>query len=71
MRKESDLVQQRVLQILTNYEQNPIIAKKKIIQLSRGDEGFPEPILIKQGNQSFNFYAAIDCIFADGNFWVS
>ncbi|MEH1798182.1 MAG: PD-(D/E)XK nuclease family protein [Nostoc sp.] len=65
LRKESDLVQQRVLQILTNYQQNPILAEKKIIQLSRGDEGFPEPILIKQGNQSFNFFAAIDCIFAE------
>lgn len=65
LRKESDLVQQRVLQILTNYQQNPILAEKKIIQLSRGDEGFPEPILVKQGNQSFNFFAAIDCIFAE------
>ncbi|MHC5829641.1 MAG: PD-(D/E)XK nuclease family protein, partial [Nostoc sp.] len=44
---------------------NPILAEKKIIQLSRGDEGFPKPILIKQGNQSFNLYAAIDCIFAE------
>jgi hypothetical protein len=65
LEKESDLVQQRAIEILKNYHQNPILADKKIIQLSRGDEGFPQPILIKQGNQSFNFYAAIDCIFAE------
>lgn len=65
LKKESDLVQQRAIEILKNYQQNPILADKKIIQLSRGDEGFPQPILIKQGNQSFNFYAAIDCIFAE------
>jgi hypothetical protein len=39
--QESDLIQQRVLQILTNYHQNPILFGKQIIQLSRGDEGFP------------------------------
>lgn len=58
-------VQQRVIQILKNYFDNPILAGKNIIQLNRGDEGFPEPILIQQGSYIFNLYAAIDCIFEE------
>lgn len=63
--QETDLVQKRVIQILTNYHDNPILLGKNIIKLSRGDEGFPEPILIQQGNYFFNLYAAIDCIFTE------
>lgn len=58
-------VQQRVIFILKKYHQNPTLLGKNIIQLKRGDEGFPEPILIKHGNYEFNFFAAIDCIFAE------
>jgi hypothetical protein len=58
-------VQQRVLLILKGYQSMPILLGKSVIQLSRGDEGFPEPILIKHGNYPFNFYAAIDCILAE------
>ena len=65
--QELDLVQERVIQILTNYRDNPILLGKNIIKLSRGDEGFPEPILIQQGNYFFNLYAAIDCIFTEGD----
>ena len=63
--KKSDLVQQRVTQIIKNYLDNPILSDKKVIKLSRGDEGFPEPILIQQGNYLFNLFAAIDCIFLE------
>ena len=63
--QEPNLVQERVIQILTNYHDNPILLGKNIIKLSRGDEGFPEPILIQQGNYFFNLYAAIDCIFIE------
>ena len=63
--QEPDLVQERVIQILTNYHDKPILVGKKVIKLSRGDEGFPEPILIQQGNYFFNLYAAIDCIFTE------
>lgn len=58
-------VQDRVITILKNYYDNPILFGKNIIQLSRGDEGFPEPILIQQGDYLFNLYAAIDCIFSE------
>ncbi|MDM9382503.1 PD-(D/E)XK nuclease family protein [Chlorogloeopsis sp. ULAP01] len=65
--QESAEVQQRVMKILENYYQSPILLGKKIIQLSRGDEGIPEPILIQQGNYFFNLFAAIDCIFIELN----
>ncbi|MBD2495081.1 PD-(D/E)XK nuclease family protein [Nostoc sp. FACHB-280] len=65
LEKESDVVQQRVIPILTHYQKNPVLANKKIVKLCRGDEGFPESILIQQGNYSFNLYAAIDCIFGE------
>lgn len=63
--QEPDLVQERVIQILTNYHDKPILIEKNIIKLNRGDEGFPEPILIQQGNYFFNLYAAIDCMFTE------
>lgn len=58
-------VQQRVQTILNNYNQNPILFCKKIIKLNRGDEGFPEPIIIQLGKYEFNLFAAIDCIYAE------
>jgi CRISPR/Cas system-associated exonuclease Cas4 (RecB family) len=40
---------------------------KEIINLSRGDEGYPEPIVIEQGNYRFNLSAAFDCIFREAD----
>ncbi|MBD1923893.1 PD-(D/E)XK nuclease family protein [Microcoleus sp. FACHB-831] len=63
--QESAEVQERVIKILKNYHERPILLGKNIILLSRGDEGFPEPILIRYGNYLLNLYAAIDCIFRE------
>ncbi|MCT7954074.1 PD-(D/E)XK nuclease family protein [Laspinema palackyanum] len=63
--QESVEVRERVRSILNNYHQNPILRGKNIIKLSRGDEGVPKPILMRQGNYQFNFFAAIDCIFVE------
>lgn len=65
LKQESDLVQEKVIQILDKYHQKPFLFGKNIIKLSRGDEGFPEPILLQQGKNLFNLYAAIDCIFTE------
>ena len=65
LNQHSAVVEERVKLILQNYQQHPILFGKNIIQLSRGDEGFPQAIIIKQGNYLFNFYAAIDCIFVE------
>lgn len=65
LHQELDLVQERVIQILEKYHNKPFIFGKNIIKLSRGDEGFPEPILIGQGKYFFNLFAAMDCIFTE------
>lgn len=63
--QEVDSVRTKVIQILENYQNNPFLAGKEIIKLSRGDEGFPEPIVIQQGNNTFNLYAAMDCVLQE------
>ncbi|PSF32098.1 hypothetical protein C7H19_21890 [Aphanothece hegewaldii CCALA 016] len=65
LHQETVEIATRVIEILKNYYENPILRGKDIIKLSRGDEGYPEPILIQQGNYQFNLYAAIDCIFRE------
>ncbi|MCC5639953.1 PD-(D/E)XK nuclease family protein [Nostoc sp. CHAB 5844] len=60
-------VQQRVIQILKKYQNAPLLRGKNILQLTSGDEGFPKPILIGQGDSCFRLYAAMDCIFIDGD----
>ncbi|MGK7943816.1 MAG: PD-(D/E)XK nuclease family protein [Microcystaceae cyanobacterium] len=65
LERESSEVVQRVLQVLKHYYHQPILQGKNIIHLLRGDEGFPQPILIWQDNYPFNLFAAIDCIFRE------
>lgn len=60
-------VQKRVQLILEKYHKNPILYGRKIIILNRGDEGYPQPILIDDDNYLFNLYAAIDCIFEESD----
>jgi len=63
--KSSHEVQQRVIQILKNYHEEPFLEGKHIVQLTRGDEGFPKPIWIDQQNYHFRLYAAMDCVFIE------
>ncbi len=63
----SDEVQQRVIQILKNYHDHPVLEGKHIIQLTSGDEGFPRPILIEQEDYRFRLYAAMDCVFTEAD----
>jgi PD-(D/E)XK nuclease superfamily len=58
-------VQYRVRQILQKYHESPLLSGKSILQLTRGDEGFPKPILIQQEDYAFRLYATMDCIFLD------
>lgn len=60
-------VQQRVLQILKNYYKTPFLLGKRILQLTRGDEGFPSPIIIQQERYGFRLYATMDCIFSESD----
>jgi CRISPR/Cas system-associated exonuclease Cas4 (RecB family) len=59
------IVRQRVVEILKNYHNSPLLWGKRIIQLTRGDEGFPKPIIIEQDLYSFRLYAAMDCVLSN------
>ncbi|MDB9316301.1 PD-(D/E)XK nuclease family protein [Nodularia spumigena] len=60
-------VQQRVRQILQKYHDAPLLLNKHIVQLTRGDEGFPKPIFVEQEDVHFRLYAAMDCIFRESD----
>ena len=63
----TDEVKQRVLQILTKYHDDPLLLGKRIILLTRGDEGFPKPILISQRHYCFRLYAVMDCVLIESD----
>ncbi len=63
--QEVPIVRERVGAVLSGYHQYPILKSKKILQLSRGDEGIPTPLEIDTNNLSFKLFAAIDCLFSE------
>ncbi len=65
LNNSNSFVQQRVLNILQNYHQSPFLSGKRIILLTRGDEGYPKPIFILKENYCFRLYAAMDAVFVD------
>ncbi|BAZ38843.1 hypothetical protein NIES4101_47880 [Calothrix sp. NIES-4101] len=65
LKENSEEVQQRVLQILRNYHSSPMLSDKRILLLTRGDEGFPKAIAIEKENYNFRLYASMDCIFIE------
>lgn len=65
LNQETEEIQQKIVDILKRYQEFPFLLGKAIVLLIRGDEGFPEPILIKNGDYWFKLYAAIDCIFRE------
>jgi hypothetical protein len=65
LEEESPLVRARVLQVLDNYYDEPILRNKQILKLSRGDEGIPKPIEISVAGKAFKLFAAIDCLFLE------
>lgn len=58
-------VSDRVLQILNNYQESPVLSGKEVLHIIRGDEGPPVAILLSQGGYEFNLFAAFDCVFRD------
>lgn len=67
LNQELDEVKERVLSILENYYKYPILIGKNIISLNRGDEGYPTPIRIQQGNNIFRLYVQTDCVFKESD----
>lgn len=63
--QELPIVKERIWSILANYYKQPILQNKKILNLNRGDEGFPTPLEIETTDLPFNLFAAIDCMFLE------
>lgn len=61
---EEDKVQEKVISILKNYYEKPLLVGKDIIKLNRGDEK-PKKIPIQQNSYFFNLYVVFDCIFTE------
>ena len=53
--QETEEIQQRIIEVLKRYQEYPILLDKEILLLIRGDEVFPKPILIKNGDYWFNW----------------
>jgi hypothetical protein len=59
---EIALVRDRVMQILQQYQAAPFLLGQDIVVLNRGDEQIPPPIEIQVDDDSFQLFAAFDCI---------
>jgi CRISPR/Cas system-associated exonuclease Cas4 (RecB family) len=62
---EEPIVQLRVLSILQKYYDNSVLRGKRFILLAQGNEGFPEPIEIKQDKVMFKLFFALDCVLRE------
>jgi PD-(D/E)XK nuclease superfamily len=58
-------IAERVTQILERYHDRPILKGNQILQLERGDEELPKPLILKLQRKEFNFYAAMDCVYIE------
>ncbi len=63
----ADEIQQRVRRILKKYQDSPLLLNKHIMLLTRGDEGFPKPIVIEQEHYRFRLYASMDCVLNESD----
>jgi hypothetical protein len=55
-------VRDRVMQILRQYQAQPYLIGQEILLLNRGDEPLPPPIEIRIGDDTFQLFAAFDCV---------
>lgn len=61
----STQVSTRVRNILRRYYTTPMLRGKRILLMTRGDEGFPKPIWVVRKNYRFRLYAMMDCIVVE------
>ncbi len=64
---EIAVVRDRTIQIIQQYQASPFLFGQDIIVLNRGDERLPQPIEIHVDNDSFQLFAAFDCIVQSSN----
>jgi hypothetical protein len=55
-------VRDRVMQIFRQYQAQPYLLGQEILLLNRGDEPLPAPIEIRVGDDTFQLFAAFDCV---------
>jgi hypothetical protein len=55
-------VRDRIMQILRQYQAQPYLLGQEILLLNRGDEPLPPPIDIRVGDDTFQLFAAFDCV---------
>ena len=65
LEEQSEEIQRRIYKIIDNYRQKPFLLGKQQLQIQRGDEGYPDPILMSSGDYKFNLYASFDCSFLE------
>lgn len=63
----ADLIKERVIKILNKYYHYPLLLDKRILQLTSGDEGYPQPIMVEQEHYCFRLYATMDCVFIESD----
>lgn len=67
LNRETVEVEKRVFAMIKEYYRQPFLLDKTVVHLNRGDEGFPDPILIELGEDQFNLFAAIDCVIREAD----
>jgi PD-(D/E)XK nuclease superfamily len=59
---EIGTVRDRVMQILRQYQAQPWLLGRDLLQLNRGDEPLPQAIDIRVADDTFQLFAAFDCV---------
>lgn len=67
LEKQTKEIQERIYQVIKNYQSNPILNGKNNVVIQRGDEDFPAPIKIEYSGYCLNLFAAIDCHFQESD----
>ena len=65
LEEQPEEIQTRIYKIIDSYRQKPFLLGKQQLQIQRGDEGYPDPILMQSGDYKFNLYASFDCSFLE------
>jgi hypothetical protein len=67
LEQESEEVRDRIIAILNNYYDRPILLNKRILELNRGDlsNSPSQEILVECGNFKFILFVAFDCVLIE------
>lgn len=63
--EQPEQIQTRIYKVIDNYRHKPFLLGKQQLEIQRGDEGYPPPLLMQSGDYQFNLYASFDCSFLE------